>query len=221
MVNVNRKNTDQFYRYKMPKLLAKVGRIRLIWQRYTGRCWHTYWSGSPSLIDQKKILIRLKVKGMVSRLLLLIWWILASLWRDPLPVSWYKSSSLHVTITYQSYHLHKVDEDNFFHPKSEVHVARCWMVYCFSDPTKFFGCELGAQTQIDLKNERYIVNGSHDGEKLQEILDDFIQKFVLCPECENPETVLVRFDKLRIFTRVLTLSPHRNIITNIKHLSNT
>ena len=24
LVNVNRKNTDQFYRYKMPKLLAKV-----------------------------------------------------------------------------------------------------------------------------------------------------------------------------------------------------
>ena len=65
------------------------------------------------------------------------------------------------------------------------------LILCFSDPTKFFGCELGAQTQIDLKNERYIVNGAHDGEKLQEILDDFIQKFVLCPECENPETVLV------------------------------
>ncbi|XP_046849194.1 eukaryotic translation initiation factor 5-like isoform X2 [Xenia sp. Carnegie-2017] len=57
-------------------------------------------------------------------------------------------------------------------------------------PTKFFGCELGAQTQIDLKNERYIVNGAHDGEKLQDILDDFIQKFVLCPACENPETNL-------------------------------
>jgi translation initiation factor 5 len=27
-----------------------------------------------------------------------------------------------------------------------------------TDPTKYFGCELGAQTQIDLKNERYIVN---------------------------------------------------------------
>ena len=61
-----------------------------------------------------------------------------------------------------------------------------------SDPTKYFGCELGAQTQIDLKNERYIVNGSHDAEKLQEILDGFIEKFVLCPDCENPETVLVR-----------------------------
>ena len=35
------------------------------------------------------------------------------------------------------------------------------------------------------------MNGAHDGDKLQEILDDFIQKFVLCPECENPETVLV------------------------------
>ncbi|KAJ7357819.1 Eukaryotic translation initiation factor 5A-1 [Desmophyllum pertusum] len=32
------------------------------------------------------------------------------------------------------------------------------------------------QTRIDLKNERYIVNGSHDAEKLQEILDGFIEK---------------------------------------------
>lgn len=61
------------------------------------------------------------------------------------------------------------------------------------DPTKYFGCELGAQTQIDLKNERYIVNGSHDADKLQEILDGFIEKFVLCPDCDNPETVLVGF----------------------------
>lgn len=67
------------------------------------------------------------------------------------------------------------------------------ITYDIADPTKFFGCELGAQTQIDLKNERYIVNGAHDGEKLQDILDDFIQKFVLCPACENPETNLVCF----------------------------
>ena len=39
------------------------------------------------------------------------------------------------------------------------------------DPTKFFGIELGAQTQIDKVNDRYIVNGSHDGDKLQDILD--------------------------------------------------
>lgn len=57
-------------------------------------------------------------------------------------------------------------------------------------PTKFFGCELGAQTQFDLKNDRYIVNGSHDSSKLQDLLDGFIKKFVLCPECDNPETNL-------------------------------
>lgn len=57
------------------------------------------------------------------------------------------------------------------------------------DPTKFFGCELGAQTTFDFKRDRYIVNGSHEAEKLQDLLDGFIKKFVLCPECENPETV--------------------------------
>lgn len=57
-------------------------------------------------------------------------------------------------------------------------------------PTKYFGCELGAQTNFDLKNERYIVNGEHDASKLQDILDGFIRKFVLCPACDNPETTL-------------------------------
>ncbi|XP_034472725.1 eukaryotic translation initiation factor 5 [Drosophila innubila] len=57
-------------------------------------------------------------------------------------------------------------------------------------PTKYFGCELGAQTQFDHKNERFIVNGSHDVNKLQDLLDGFIRKFVLCPECDNPETDL-------------------------------
>uniref|UniRef100_A0A182YEB8 Eukaryotic translation initiation factor 5 n=1 Tax=Anopheles stephensi TaxID=30069 RepID=A0A182YEB8_ANOST len=58
-------------------------------------------------------------------------------------------------------------------------------------PTKYFGCELGAQTQFDHKNERFIVNGSHDATKLQDLLDGFIRKFVLCPECDNPETDLI------------------------------
>jgi len=56
--------------------------------------------------------------------------------------------------------------------------------------TKYFGCELGAQTQFDIKAERYIVNGCHDQRKLQDMLDGFIKKFVLCEKCENPETVL-------------------------------
>jgi len=107
-VNVNRKNTDQFYRYKMPKLIAKV--------------------------EGKGNGIKTVVVNMTD--------IAKALSRPP------------------------------------------------SYPTKFFGCELGAQTQIDLKHDRYIVNGSHSADKLQDILDDFIAKFVLCPECDNPETTL-------------------------------
>merc|ERR1712045_79631 len=56
--------------------------------------------------------------------------------------------------------------------------------------TKYFGCELGAQTQFDIKAERYIVNGQHDGARLQDMLDGFIRRFVLCEKCDNPETVL-------------------------------
>jgi len=56
-------------------------------------------------------------------------------------------------------------------------------------PTKFFGCELGAQTTF--ANDRYIVNGSHTAERLRELLDTFIEKFVLCPSCKNPETELI------------------------------
>lgn len=45
---------------------------------------------------------------------------------------------------------------------------------------------------MDAKVGRYIVNGAHEGSKLQDMLDGFIRKFVLCPECDNPETELVR-----------------------------
>nr|CAG4636156.1 EOG090X05QT [Eubosmina coregoni]SVE69782.1 EOG090X05QT [Eubosmina coregoni] len=62
-------------------------------------------------------------------------------------------------------------------------------------PTKFFGCELGAQTQFDIKADRFIVNGAHEAVKLQQMLDVFIKKFVLCPGCDNPETVLTVYTK--------------------------
>lgn len=58
-------------------------------------------------------------------------------------------------------------------------------------PTKYFGCELGAQTTLDEKKDRYIVNGAHQAERLRELLFGFIDKFVLCGACRNPETDLV------------------------------
>ena len=59
--------------------------------------------------------------------------------------------------------------------------------------TKFFGFELGAQAKLvgEGPTQRHIVNGAHDKEKLQDLLDGFINKFVLCGECKNPETTLV------------------------------
>lgn len=56
---------------------------------------------------------------------------------------------------------------------------------------KFFGFELGAQTSIDEPNDRFIVNGAHDAPKLQDLLDGFINKFVLCASCKNPETDII------------------------------
>ncbi|WBW71406.1 translation initiation factor eIF5, Tif5 [Schizosaccharomyces osmophilus] len=56
--------------------------------------------------------------------------------------------------------------------------------------TKFFGFELGAQTTIVADMDRYIVNGAHDATKLQDLLDVFIRRFVLCASCLNPETEL-------------------------------
>ncbi|KXJ13317.1 eukaryotic translation initiation factor 5 [Exaiptasia diaphana] len=133
LVNVNRKNTDQFYRYKMPKLIAKV-------------------EGKGNGI--KTVIVNMSdVAKALSR-----------------PPSY---------------------------------------------PTKYFGCELGAQTQIDSKNERYIVNGAHQGEKLQEILDGFIEKFVLCSNCENPETVL-KVDKKERIGQSCRACGHQGFI-NLQH----
>eukprot|EP01121_Diplochlamys_sp_Union-15-3_P016116 TRINITY_DN542_c0_g1_i1.p1 TRINITY_DN542_c0_g1~~TRINITY_DN542_c0_g1_i1.p1 ORF type:complete len:413 (+),score=101.40 TRINITY_DN542_c0_g1_i1:58-1239(+) len=59
-------------------------------------------------------------------------------------------------------------------------------------PTKFFGFELGALTKCDEEKERYVVNGRHDAENLAQVLDTFIDKFVLCKNCDrNPETEML------------------------------
>jgi len=56
---------------------------------------------------------------------------------------------------------------------------------------KYFGFELGAQTNLDPPDDRWIINGAHESGKLQDHLDGFINKFVLCKKCKNPETDVV------------------------------
>ena len=50
---------------------------------------------------------------------------------------------------------------------------------------KFIGRELGSNTEI--KANSYLINGSHTVDKMQEVLDKFIKKYVLCPKCKLPE----------------------------------
>lgn len=54
--------------------------------------------------------------------------------------------------------------------------------------TKYFGCELGAQSKFDEKTGTSLVNGSHDTAKLAGLLEHFIKKYVQCYGCGNPET---------------------------------
>lgn len=56
---------------------------------------------------------------------------------------------------------------------------------------KYFGFELGAQTNTNPADDRWIINGAHEASKLQDYLDGFINKFVLCKKCKNPETDVI------------------------------
>jgi translation initiation factor 5 len=46
--------------------------------------------------------------------------------------------------------------------------------------TKYFGCELGAQSKFDEKTGIALVNGAHDNSKLVALLEIFIKKYVQC-----------------------------------------
>lgn len=61
---------------------------------------------------------------------------------------------------------------------------------------KWFGLDLGAQTNMDPPDDRWIINGAHDGETLQKSLFIFIEKYVLCDDCGNPETDFVIKDEV-------------------------
>ena len=77
---------------------------------------------------------------------------------------------------------------------------------------KFFGCELGAQTQSDGKNDRYIVNGLHERETFQRLLDVFVGKFVLCTNCKNPETDLVVKKRGTVIDQICKACGHQGTV---------
>lgn len=83
-----------------------------------------------------------------------------------------------------------------------------------SYPTKYFGCELGAQVQM--QDDLYIVNGAHDPEKLLALLYAFIKKFVLCPKCSNPETDLI-ISSASVIKQKCIACGHSGVINKATH----
>lgn len=52
--------------------------------------------------------------------------------------------------------------------------------------SKCFGLHFGAQSKLD-SSGGCIVNGWHEIKELNQALDEFVEKFVLCPRCRLPE----------------------------------
>lgn len=73
---------------------------------------------------------------------------------------------------------------------------------------KYIGFAL--QTQINLKD--ISINGVYEQTKIQSIIYDFINCYVLCPVCKNPETSLSQSQKIEL---------QCNACGKKTHLSNT
>merc|ERR1711904_665489 len=52
---------------------------------------------------------------------------------------------------------------------------------------KYMGGELGAVSTYTHAEDKAIVNGAHETSTAQQLVDKFIAKFVLCPNCKLPE----------------------------------
>jgi len=52
---------------------------------------------------------------------------------------------------------------------------------------KFFAFELGTLVKI---GERNIINGHRQRSDIEDLLDLFIDRYVLCSKCQNPETIM-------------------------------
>ena len=56
--------------------------------------------------------------------------------------------------------------------------------------TKFFGCELGAQSKYLEDEDRALVNGAFETRDLQDLVFKYLEYFVNCRACGNPETTM-------------------------------
>jgi len=79
-------------------------------------------------------------------------------------------------------------------------------------PLKFIGYELGSQT--DIKDTEYTINGKHPLDKLEDLLEKFISKYIICASktCKFPE--------IRIFIKNNDIRGKCNACAHISALDN-
>jgi translation initiation factor 5 len=61
---------------------------------------------------------------------------------------------------------------------------------------KYFGYELCTQVTCDIKSKKYYIKGYHESNKLKCLIDKFINIYLICINCRNPETLLCIYPKL-------------------------
>lgn len=72
-----------------------------------------------------------------------------------------------------------------------VYLLKINIFFSSLDITKFFSYEFSVPIRLDTKQNCYIMSGHQDRETLQNAVHRFIEYFVLCSKCNNPETELV------------------------------
>lgn len=78
--------------------------------------------------------------------------------------------------------------------------------------TKFFGCELGAQSKWTEETDRAVVNGAHATAEMQSLVDKYCDLFVLCPTCTYPETRLKVKSKKKEIWHVCKACGEKNMV---------
>lgn len=95
----------------------------------------------------------------------------------------------------------------------------------FIDIIKYFAYELGTPGIYDAKSQSGMLRGKYDDSQLALVLDQFIDQFILCQACQNPETLLYLNKKaLKLQCKACGASSmvdknHRLTRFIIKHLS--
>ena len=81
---------------------------------------------------------------------------------------------------------------------------------------KYIGYELG--TNVILKDNIVKINGVFSNEKIQELIFNFINNYVLCTSCNNPETTIEKYSKqLKLLCKSCGHTSSTNSLSSLDH----